>query len=110
MQQLIKWCFNFIVWNSFLNVTILGSYQQEFTSKVLYGACTAFVVTGNPLVPLSVAWLVVPVTKGSRKSVCWDQLDVQIIEKLKYFFLVILEMLQGLVKSLPALVFDSIAT
>lgn len=41
---------------------------------------------------------------------CWDQLDVQIIERLKYFFLVILETPQGLVKSLPMPVFDSIVT
>lgn len=34
-------------------------------SKVLYGACIAFVVTGNPLVPLSVTWLVALVMKGS---------------------------------------------
>lgn len=45
-------CFHFILWNSFVDVTVLGSWPQKLPSKVLYGTCTASVVAGNPLVPL----------------------------------------------------------
>lgn len=59
-------CLNFVLWNSFVDVTVLGSWPQEFPSKVLYG--TFCICSGWKSSCSFVAWLL---RKGAESVYLW---------------------------------------